>query len=94
MTDSLNHCKHLGNFTLESTMTVSKILLEINKEYPAGTPIDWEVHGVGGSRGSLFTVVNNGRTIFKDCRYEGYGNLFSTSSGEILTNVRFFRIQP
>lgn len=70
------------------------IELEIDKEYPAGTPIDWELHGVHGARGSKFTVVNNSRTIYHDCRYEGYGNLFSTASGEILTNVRFFRIQP
>ena len=70
-----------------------KIELEIDREYPAGTPIDWELHGVHGSRGSKFTVINNSRTIFHDCRYEGFGSLFSTAAGEILTNVRFFRIQ-
>jgi len=73
---------------------MNKIELQINKEYPVGTPIDWEIHGVHGSRGSRFTVISDGRTIFKDCRYEGYGSLFSTASGEILTNVKYFRIQP
>jgi hypothetical protein len=71
-----------------------QIELEINKEYPVGTPLDWGLHGVHGLRGSKFTVITDGRTIFKDCRYEGYGSLFSTPSGEILTNARFFHIQP
>ena len=75
-------------------MEKNKIVLEINKEYPAGTPIDFEIHGVHGSRGSKFTVITDGRTIFSDCHYEGYGSLFSTSIGEILTNVKYFRIQP
>lgn len=69
------------------------IALEIAKEYPVGTPIDFELHGVHGSRNSKFTVITAGRNIFKDCRYEGYGSLFSTPSGEILTNSMFFHIQ-
>lgn len=69
-----------------------KVQLEIDVEYRVGIPIDWEIHGVHGSRGSLFTIINNS-TMFKNCRYEGYGNLFSTETGEILTNVQYFRIQ-
>jgi hypothetical protein len=71
-----------------------QVVLEIDKEYAVGVPIDWELHGVHGTRGSLFTVLNNYQTYYKNCRYEGFGNLFSTESGEVLTNVRFFRIQP
>jgi len=70
------------------------IELETNVEYPAGTPIDLELHGPHGSKGTRFTVITSSRNIFKDCRFEGFGNLFSSSSGEIIINVIFFRIQP
>jgi hypothetical protein len=70
------------------------IELEIDVEYPVGTPIDWDLHGPHGSRGSKFTVMTASRMVWQGCRYEGYGSLFSSPSGEIITNVRFFRIQP
>ena len=69
------------------------IELEVNVEYPAGTPIDFEKHGPHGEVPTRFTVMTASRMIFSNCRYEGYGSLFSSPTGEIITNVRFFRIQ-
>lgn len=66
--------------------------LEVNQEYPAGAPIDVEVHGPHSK--SRFTVMTSGYSIFKDCRFEGWGSLFSSSTGEIITDVKFFRLQP
>jgi hypothetical protein len=67
------------------------IELEINREYPAGTPIDFEKHGPHSN--TRYTVITSGRTILSDCRYEGYGSLFSTFNGQIITDVKFFRMQ-
>ena len=69
------------------------MILELNKEYPVGTPIDPDVHGVHGSNGSLFTVITDGRTIYQNCKFEGFGSLFSNEFGQILTDVKFFMIQ-
>ena len=69
------------------------MILEIGKEYPVGTPIDPDLHGVHGSNKSLFTIITDGRTIYQNCKFEGFGSFFSNSYGQIITDAKFFRIQ-
>lgn len=66
-------------------------MLEIDKEYPVGTPIDFRKYGFQTSW--TFTIITLGRTIMHGCLYQGYGDLFSFN-GQLVTDIAFFRLEP
>jgi hypothetical protein len=47
----------------------------------------------GFHTGRKFAVISTGRTLFKGCNYEGYGDLFS-QRGQMLPDIAFFRLEP
>jgi len=62
-----------------------------NKEYPIGTLISFRLYGF--HTGRKFAVISDGRSLFKGCVYEGFGDLFS-HHGQMLPDIAFFRLEP
>ena len=65
--------------------------LIVGNEYIIGTYINFTLYGFHTN--NLFTVITDGRTIHQNCKYEGYDSLFSTQFGQIISDVKFFRLQ-